>query len=281
MTHSRIRRRFDTYLDGTLDTAERSRVESHLAECASCHAEFAELRRTVELLHRLDDPEPPPDLAERILARIAEQEGSEAAGRLEGRWRGVPVVPLALAAGVAGLVWVAGNAPEALLPEELRPVTPAPAARTGLAASREGVAREAGAGGVGDPRVPRLPGAASAGPQTMAGRALAGGSAEEGDAALEELLTSQLARALSDVDGYAVEVVALPASERGHRLGRLADEALRRRAVPDLRRALLRSRRAETLHVLRELDRELRARMDQPAPRPYRQRAAVPVAAPR
>ncbi len=282
MTHARIRRLFDGYLDGTLDAVGCSRVEAHVAECASCAVELVELRRVRALLRQLGDPEPPPDFAERVLARIAAGEAAARGGRLESAWRRLPVLPLALAAGVAGLFWVVGNAPEALLP--LEPAARSPAVREPArqAAAREmRDTRQVARSTASVPRPVWLPGAASARPAASDGRPAPDGTAGAPASELDELLTSQLALALADVDAYAVELVALPAAERGHRIGRLAEEALRRRAVPDLRRALLLSRRAETLHILRELDRELRARVDEPAPRPFSQGAAIPVAAPR
>ena len=75
MKHARIRARLSEYLDRKLSPEQRSRVDAHLAACAACAAELHELERTVHLLHRLPDPEPPPYLAQAVMARLEAGEG--------------------------------------------------------------------------------------------------------------------------------------------------------------------------------------------------------------
>jgi anti-sigma factor RsiW len=38
------------YLDGRLATAERTRLEAHLAECEACDAHLAQFRTTIRLI---------------------------------------------------------------------------------------------------------------------------------------------------------------------------------------------------------------------------------------
>jgi anti-sigma factor RsiW len=43
------------YLEGTLDPIDRSRFDSHLAECPHCTEYLAQMRATIEQLGRLDE----------------------------------------------------------------------------------------------------------------------------------------------------------------------------------------------------------------------------------
>jgi Putative zinc-finger len=53
------RERLSAYLDGRLMSAERAELEQHLAECARCTAELAELRQVVALLGAMPAPRLP------------------------------------------------------------------------------------------------------------------------------------------------------------------------------------------------------------------------------
>jgi hypothetical protein len=56
------RDQLSAYLDGELGDAERRSLEAHLATCADCRRELAELRTTVALLRRLPEAAPPRSL---------------------------------------------------------------------------------------------------------------------------------------------------------------------------------------------------------------------------
>src|SRR5262245_29015264 len=75
MNHSRTQSLLSPYLEGDLSPTERTRVESHVGACSECSAELRGLRATVALLRALPAPEPPPYLASRVSARIADGEG--------------------------------------------------------------------------------------------------------------------------------------------------------------------------------------------------------------
>jgi anti-sigma factor RsiW len=79
--HARHKRLLSEYLDGSLMGRPKARLERHLAECAECRGELAELRGTVLLVRQLATPEEEPSdfLATRILARIE-------AGETSPRW---------------------------------------------------------------------------------------------------------------------------------------------------------------------------------------------------
>ncbi len=55
------------YVDGTLDAADRARVEAHLAECPSCAELARDSSAAVAFMERAADVEPPPELVNRIL----------------------------------------------------------------------------------------------------------------------------------------------------------------------------------------------------------------------
>jgi predicted anti-sigma-YlaC factor YlaD len=103
VTHSEIRAQLSEYLERDLDPEERSRVEEHLGSCAHCAGELRDLRETVSLLRRLEEPDHPTGLADAVMTRIASQASGPARVRsLFGRIT-EPRIALALAAGLAGV----------------------------------------------------------------------------------------------------------------------------------------------------------------------------------
>ncbi|NIH79084.1 anti-sigma factor [Amycolatopsis viridis] len=60
------------YALDALDEVERRRFERHMAECAECTQEVAELRATTARLGLAVSQPPPPDLKSQVLTRIAE-----------------------------------------------------------------------------------------------------------------------------------------------------------------------------------------------------------------
>lgn len=55
------------YVDGTLDTADRAKVEAHLAKCPACAELARDAAAAVAFMARAADVEPPPELVNRIL----------------------------------------------------------------------------------------------------------------------------------------------------------------------------------------------------------------------
>lgn len=92
--------RLSEYLDGELEPAERTSLESHLAECQACAATLEELRRVVEAARALPDREPGSDLWPGIAERL------EGRGVIDLERRRTPVrrfaftVPQLVAAGI-------------------------------------------------------------------------------------------------------------------------------------------------------------------------------------
>lgn len=240
MKHERFRERFSAHLAGDLAPSERARVDRHIEDCPDCRREYQELRHTVHLLRGLPSPEPPVDLAERIIARLRAGEGRPgflARGQarisrfLETPWA-VPIGAMGVGLGLVGLVlgvdiswkggawWgaeesgprleVAEAAPEPLLPAR------EPARRLGAGAD----APDPGAGlspmlvclhGGGPTRAPVGP----------------GDPCEHWDSWMVDL-------GMRDAAAFVVEVESVPVPERGRVLGRIRDFATRSGTAPFL-----------------------------------------------
>jgi hypothetical protein len=107
-----IRQALGIYVVGAIDPAERAVVDIHLGTCADCREELAGLAGLPALLGRVPageaerlilhsddllDPQPPPELLNSLLKRVAERRTSR-------RWSGI------LAAAAAVIIAVAGGA---------------------------------------------------------------------------------------------------------------------------------------------------------------------------
>jgi predicted anti-sigma-YlaC factor YlaD len=67
------------YLDAALPAADRQRLEEHLVFCPGCLSYLEQVRRTSELLGRLEEPAPPsPAVRDALLRAFREQPGSAA-----------------------------------------------------------------------------------------------------------------------------------------------------------------------------------------------------------
>lgn len=108
MNGSRVNRRLNDYLEDELAPRTRERLEAQLAEDPALRRELSELEATVALLHRLPRPDPPPALADSVMARVR-------AGEAEpGRWLDwlrrltEPAVAVPLAVAFTALALVVG-----------------------------------------------------------------------------------------------------------------------------------------------------------------------------
>lgn len=61
------------YLDGTLQAEEKAYVEEHIASCEDCNATLEELKKTLKYVGDLDQVEPPPWFAEKVMQRVKEE----------------------------------------------------------------------------------------------------------------------------------------------------------------------------------------------------------------
>ena len=75
--HDDIRRLLSAYCSGDLDPSLAARVELHLASCAACRADLAELTTTLRLIRSTPEVEPPPWLTARVMARLKSQQAEK------------------------------------------------------------------------------------------------------------------------------------------------------------------------------------------------------------
>lgn len=113
MNHSRAQDLLSPYLENDLSDVDRSAVESHLAACDGCSEDLRDLREAVALLRRLPAPEPPPFLASRVMARIADGEGQARGWRQWLAQASLPLIAAPLAAAAAALAVFALASPSA------------------------------------------------------------------------------------------------------------------------------------------------------------------------
>lgn len=65
-----IKESLSAFLDGELTEEESSNVRDHLERCPACRREIEAFRKVSALYRDLEDPEPPADLEERVLAEV-------------------------------------------------------------------------------------------------------------------------------------------------------------------------------------------------------------------
>jgi anti-sigma factor ChrR (cupin superfamily) len=93
------------YANGTLDAAERARVEAELAACETCAGELRELETLASSLkaHAAAAPPLPPHLIDDVLARVATPPATAAVTKLRTAWWGTPARYATAAALVVGV----------------------------------------------------------------------------------------------------------------------------------------------------------------------------------
>lgn len=110
MNRSNAGARLSAYLEGDLSTAERSKLESHLADDPALRETMRELENVVGLLRDLPEPELPPAFSTRVIARVQEQREQASGGLLDWvRRLFEPAVAVPLAAGITALALVIGS----------------------------------------------------------------------------------------------------------------------------------------------------------------------------
>jgi hypothetical protein len=237
MNHEELRERLSAYLEGDLDADERARIERHLSGCPDCRREYRELRHTVDLLHALPAPDPPPDLADRVIARLRAGEGrpgpmarfrTRLSRVAEAPW-GAPVAAAAFGLGALVIVrgadlsleipgWTHSEAAPRIetaaeTPERL-PARPAPASR------RVGASAEPRPAEVVSPMLACL---RAGGPTRR--QVGPGDPCEHWDSWMVGL-------GMRDAPAFVIEVEAVPARDRERVLGRIRDLATRSGSAP-------------------------------------------------
>jgi hypothetical protein len=72
-----IKDKLSAYLDDQLSSDEKVQVENHLNACKICSCSLEELRKTILLTRGLEDLEPPPWLARKVMDRVREEAGQK------------------------------------------------------------------------------------------------------------------------------------------------------------------------------------------------------------
>jgi len=143
VNHTRAQDRLSAYLEHDLGDSERAALDAHLAACPRCAADLEDLRGAVDLLRRLPDPEPPPFLSTRVMARIAAGETRVPAWRRLLEQLGAPAVVAPLAAALAALAVFTFAAPPgtetAVVAERSEPRSTSVAKQEGPAPERSGL----------------------------------------------------------------------------------------------------------------------------------------------
>ena len=110
--HQELREQLGRYVLGQLDPGTRTVLEAHLAGCASCRAEVAELQPVVTLLDALaagpsDVAAPPPELEDRVLDEVGRRRAALHRSRVRRALASVLVAASVAAAFGLG-TWYAG-----------------------------------------------------------------------------------------------------------------------------------------------------------------------------
>ena len=73
MECGQIQNMIPAYLDGIVSPEEKSLVERHVSSCDPCRQVFEEHQRARDLVKTLEEVEPPPRFAQRIMAQVEEE----------------------------------------------------------------------------------------------------------------------------------------------------------------------------------------------------------------
>ncbi|MDH5768610.1 MAG: zf-HC2 domain-containing protein, partial [Nitrospirota bacterium] len=68
-----IQKKLSAYIDDALSPEERMLIDEHLTSCQECKASLADMRKTLEYVQKLEDIEPPPWLAQKVMTKIKEE----------------------------------------------------------------------------------------------------------------------------------------------------------------------------------------------------------------
>jgi hypothetical protein len=65
-----VQEKLSAYVEGIISPEERTLIDEHLTLCQKCCESLADLKKTVEYIHNLEDVEPPTWLTQKVIARI-------------------------------------------------------------------------------------------------------------------------------------------------------------------------------------------------------------------
>jgi len=65
-----IQQKLSAYAEGVVPHEEKILIEEHLKSCPKCNESLADLRKTIDYVHSLEDVEPPTWLTQKVMAKI-------------------------------------------------------------------------------------------------------------------------------------------------------------------------------------------------------------------
>jgi DNA-binding FrmR family transcriptional regulator len=65
-----IHKRLSAYIERAVSPQQKTVIDKHLKQCKRCRQALADLKRTIDYVRRLEEVEPPPWLAQRVMARV-------------------------------------------------------------------------------------------------------------------------------------------------------------------------------------------------------------------
>lgn len=72
-----VQEKLSAYVEGIISHDEKMLIDEHLTLCQKCCESLADLKKTVEYIHNLEDVEPPTWLTQKIIARIRSEAKSD------------------------------------------------------------------------------------------------------------------------------------------------------------------------------------------------------------
>ncbi len=70
MDHNDIRHKLSEFIDGAITPSEKAGIEQHLKTCSECADALAELRKTIEHIHAIEEVESPAWMTQKIMAKV-------------------------------------------------------------------------------------------------------------------------------------------------------------------------------------------------------------------
>jgi anti-sigma factor RsiW len=77
MTCNEIENLLSAHLEDLLSPEEKKGVEGHLASCPRCRQSLSHLKEAEDILHGLEEVEPPPFFEQQIMTRVREEAGQK------------------------------------------------------------------------------------------------------------------------------------------------------------------------------------------------------------
>ena len=109
MECSEVRKRLAAYIEKTVSSKQKALIDAHLKRCKGCKASLSDLKKTIKYAQKLEEVEPPPWLAQKVMAQVR----SEAEAR-RGIWQRlfspfhikIPLEALALVLVAVGTIYI-------------------------------------------------------------------------------------------------------------------------------------------------------------------------------